>query len=167
MTRESKHAKAGWEREILLTTPLTKEDILKIKPIFVFFDTDNDGFLNPNECALVFNQLGFPGNTMAVTLTDFPGFCRLVGILKRRAREKDALDGALRHTFHLMDSVGTESLTSIDLRRYLRTLGIRISEEQSDRIAELLYPEDQTSFNEDCFVEFMKSQLAQMQNSFL
>jgi Ca2+-binding EF-hand superfamily protein len=162
MLRESKQAKSGWEREVLLTTPLTKEDIAKIKPIFEYFDTDNDGFLSPSECALVFHQLGFPGTTMAVSLTDFPGFCRLVGILKRRAREKDVVDGKLRHTFHLMDQLSTGELTSADLRRYLKSIGIRVSEEQSDRIAELMYPEDQSSFDENAFVDFVKAQLAQM-----
>lgn len=161
MQREAKH-KAGWEREVLLTTPLTKEDIAKIKPIFEFFDTDNDGFISPSECALVFNQLGFPATTMAVSLTDFPGFCRLVGILKRRAREKDVVDGKLRHTFKLIDQLCVGELSATDLRRYLKSIGIRVSEEQSDRIAELMYPEDQSTFDENAFVDFVKSQLSQI-----
>ena len=85
---------------------------------------------------------------MALTLTDFPSFCRFVGIAKKRAYDVDALDGRLRHTYRLMDREKDDALSAQDLRRFLVTIGLTLTEEQSERIAELICKDDNATFDE-------------------
>jgi len=97
---------------------------------------------------------------MALTLTDFPSFCRFVGIAKKRAYDVDPLDGRLRHTFRLMDREKAGGLSAADLRRYLITIGLTLTEEQSERITELVCKDDNSTFDEDDLVSFIKTQVA-------
>jgi len=37
----------SWERELFNNTPLTADDIVRLKPVFEYFDTDGDGYVTP------------------------------------------------------------------------------------------------------------------------
>jgi len=142
-------------------TPLRPEDIQQLRPIFDFYDTDLDGRLSAMQVGQAFQQLGFGDSNMAVTLTDFPAFCRLLGLAKKRAFEKDPLDGRLRLTFRLM--VKDNARQELGAREFLdaaKAVGVTLTSEQAERIAELIYPEDGTTFNENEFVAFVKQQIA-------
>jgi len=140
-------------------TPITPENISTLRPIFEFFDTDLDGNLTTVQVGQAMVQLGF-ADSMAVSLTDFPQFCRLVGLAKKKMFEKDALEGKLRLTFTLMDKEEKHHLGADVLMRHFKGVGLSLTKDQADRIAELIYPEDEVTFNEDAFVAFMKRQIA-------
>ena len=96
---------------------------------------------------------------MATSPLDFPGFCETVGIAMRRAYEKDELDGRIRHSFRLMDRDQNRSLSTPDLVRYLKSTGLAVTEEQAERMNELICDDDQTTFNEDNFAAFLATQI--------
>jgi len=154
----SKSKTTAWERELINSTPLTEMDLSQVQPIFDFFDTDQDGLLTPKQCTLLFAQLGFPDVSMAVTLTDYPAFCRLLGLVLKRAYEKGDLEGQLSLVFRLMDYDRTGNQNGHDLKRYLGSIGVKTSEEAADRVAELIYSEGMASFNEAEFIEFIKGE---------
>mmetsp|Transcript_7349 Transcript_7349/g.16835 ORF Transcript_7349/g.16835 Transcript_7349/m.16835 type:complete len:102 (+) Transcript_7349:661-966(+) len=97
---------------------------------------------------------------MAVTLTDFPNFCRFVGICKKNMYQKDKLEGRLRHTFRLMDSQAVGILNHRDLRNYLAKIGLQLTEEQSEQLTDLMSRDDRPLFDEESFVDFMKQQIS-------
>ena len=151
----------AWERELVASTPLRAEDIAQLKPVFDFFDTDLDARLTVEQCGMAFQQLGFADSSaLSVTLTDFPMFCRLIGLAKKRAFDADPLEGKLRLTFRLIAPEGSRDLGSAEFLEAVKAVGVVITSDQADRIAELIYPEDATTFNEDSFVAFVKQQIA-------
>ena len=123
--------------------------------------SNRDGHLSPIQCQQAFTIIGFPDNSMAVVHVPFHEFCRFVSICKKNSFANDPVEGTLRLTFRLMDVERKEAIGADELLRHLRAIGVQLNRDQAEKIAEHMYAEDdQRTFTEDDFVEFIKTQLS-------
>ncbi len=148
-----------WERELLSTSTLTSEDIVRLHSIFDFFDTDRDGALSSKESRSALAVLGFDISAPTSHLKS-PEFCRLVGEAKKKSVSKSGAESNLRLTFGLMDRHQEGKVSSQDLWRHVKSIGLRISEEEAARISSYICMDEETRFNEKSFVEFMKKKVS-------
>ncbi len=107
-------------------------------------------------------QVGLKSDSNLTAVADFSNFCRIVGMTKLKLFDKDPLDGKLRLTFRLMDSSSRHNLSAVDLVNYVRTIGLKMKIEDADHIIELMCGDEQSFFDEDSFVSFMKNEVSKL-----
>ena len=86
---------------------------------------------------------------------------------KLKLFDKDPLDGKLRLTFRLMDSSSRHNLSALDLVNYVRTIGLKMKTEDADHLIELMCGDEQSFFDEDSFVSFMKNEVSKLWESLI
>mmetsp|Transcript_10864 Transcript_10864/g.19058 ORF Transcript_10864/g.19058 Transcript_10864/m.19058 type:complete len:156 (-) Transcript_10864:39-506(-) len=143
----------SFDGELTHTLPITHDDIRILRPIFLFYDSNCDGFLDPYEAELAFCQLGYADAQISQKI-DMAQFLRTVGVIKKKQLEKE-LDGKLRHVFSLINVKGRRKITSEVLHEYLRSISVSISKEHTERLCELISSQEKHEFTESEFIRFL------------
>jgi len=119
------------------------ENILKdYRDAFVMFDLDKDGYITPKELAQVMKSLNYDSSETQVEglFADVHGgrngkigFEEFITLMNKRNKEIDPEEEVI-NAFKVFDREGNGTISSIDLKYLMTTLGDKITEDEIDEM---------------------------------